>query len=94
MGSMLLRHLSTENTSGQGVTIQAEAVVNDAHTLYLIVEADSRDRVEGFMAPFAQAGTVEVLPASSSAAVIGRRGLRKHGCVAEPIWGHASAVTC
>ena len=64
MGSMLLQHLSSENASGQGVTIQAEAVVNDAHTLYLIVEADSRDRVEGFMAPFAQAGTVEVLPAS------------------------------
>ena len=47
-------------------------MVNDAHTLYLIVEADSRDRVEGFMAPFAQAGTVEVLPASSCEAVIGR----------------------
>src|SRR5262252_4799193 len=74
MGSMLLRHLSSENASGQGVTIQAEAVVNDAHTLYLIVEADSRDRVEGFMAPFAQAGTVEVLPASSCEAVIGRGG--------------------
>jgi hypothetical protein len=62
------------NASGQRVTIQAEAVVNDAHTLYLIVEADSRDRVEGFMAPFAQAGTVEVLPASSCEAVIGRGG--------------------
>jgi hypothetical protein len=74
MGTMLLRHLSSENASGKGVTIQAEAVVNDAHTLYLIVEADSRDRVEGFMAPFAQAGTVEVLPASSCEAVIGRGG--------------------
>jgi hypothetical protein len=54
-----------ENASAQGVTIQAEAVVNDAHTLYLIVEADRRDRVEGLMAPFAQAGTAEVLSASS-----------------------------
>lgn len=50
MGPMLLRHLSPENASGQGVMIQAEAVVNDAHTLYLIVEADSRDRVEGLWA--------------------------------------------
>jgi uncharacterized protein DUF3303 len=74
MGPMLLRHLSAANASGQGVTIQAEAVVNDAHALYLIVEADSRDRVEGFMAPFAQLGTVEVLPASSCEAVIGRGG--------------------
>jgi hypothetical protein len=61
-----------ENASAQGITIQAEAVVNDAHTLYLIVEADPRDRAEGLMAPFAQAGTVEVLPASSCEAVIGR----------------------
>ena len=64
MGPMLLQHLSPENASGQGVTIQAEA----------IVEADSRDQVEGFMAPFAQAGSVEVLPASSCEAVIGRGG--------------------
>jgi hypothetical protein len=74
MGSMLLGQLSPENASAQGVTIQAEAVVNDAHTLYLIVEADRRDRVKGFMAPFAQAGTVQVLPASSCEAVIGRGG--------------------
>ena len=74
MGSMLLAHLSPENASGQGVTIDAEAVVNDAHTLYLIMQADSADQVEGFMAPFAQAGTVEVLPASTCEAVVGRRG--------------------
>jgi hypothetical protein len=72
MGPMLLQHLSPQNASGQGVTVQAEAVVNDAHALYLIVEADSRDRVEGFMTPFAQIGSVEVLPASSCEAVIGR----------------------
>ena len=74
MGPLLLQHLSPGNASGQGVTIQAEAVVNDAHTLYLILEAESRDRVEGFMAPFAQAGSVEILPASSCEAVIGRGG--------------------
>ncbi len=74
MGSMLLGHLSSDNASAHGVTIDAEAVVNDAHTLYMIVEADSCGRVEGFMAPFAQAGTVEVLPASSCEAVIGRGG--------------------
>jgi len=74
MGPMLLQHLSPENASGHGVTIQAEAVVNDAHTLYLIVEAGSGDLVDGFMAPFAQVGSVEVLPASSCEAVIGRGG--------------------
>ena len=74
MGPFLLQYLSPGNASDQGVTIQAEAVVNDAHTLYLIVEADSQDRVEGFMAPFGQVGSVEVLPASSCEAVIGRGG--------------------
>ena len=69
-----LRHLSADNASDHGVTIQAEAVINDAHALYLIVQADSRDPVERFMAPFAQADTLEVLPASSREAVIGREG--------------------
>jgi hypothetical protein len=68
-----------ENASAQGV--QAEAVVNDAHTLYLIVEADRRDRVEGLMAPFAQAGTVEVPPASSCDAMIGRRAAQHGGAI-------------
>ncbi len=74
MGPAPLTHLSPDNAAVQGVTTDAEAVVNDAHTLYLIVEADSRDRVEEFMAPFAQAGTVEILPASTCEAVVGRRG--------------------
>ena len=74
MGQMLLAHLSPESASGHGITIKAEAVVNDAHTLYMIVDADSKERVDSFMTPFAQAGTVEVLPASSCEAVIGRGG--------------------
>jgi hypothetical protein len=72
MGSMLLDHLSPEHAAAQGITIDAEAVVNNAHTLYLIVESDSQDRVESFLAPFAQAGTVEVHPASTCEAVVGR----------------------
>jgi hypothetical protein len=74
MGSMLLKHLSPSNASAHGVTIDAEAVVNDAHTLYLIAESDSSERVEAFLAPFARAGTVEVLSASTCEAVVGRRG--------------------
>jgi hypothetical protein len=79
-----------ENASAQGV--QAEAVVNDAHTLYLIVEADRRDRVEGLMAPFAQAGTVEVPPASSCDAMIGRRAAQHGGAsVSGPAPGVSSS---
>ena len=84
MGSMLLRHLSSENASGQGVTIQAEAVVNDAHTLYLIVEADSRDPGRGVhgavRAGRHRGGSARILMRGCDRA----RGLRKHGGVGEP----------
>ncbi len=74
MGSMLLSHIAPANAATYGITIQGEAVINDAHTFYMIVEAPDRERVEQFMAPFAQAGSVEVLPASTCEAVIGRGG--------------------
>jgi hypothetical protein len=71
---MLLAHLAQENAATYGITIQGEAVVNNAHTLYLILDAPDQQRVEQFMAPFAQAGSVEVLPASTCEAVVGRGG--------------------
>ena len=74
MGQMLLDHLSPENAARQGLTIQGEAVINNAHTLYMIVDGHDRAQVERFMAPFAQAGSVEVLDASSCAAVVDRGG--------------------
>ncbi|HLH69044.1 MAG TPA: DUF3303 family protein [Candidatus Dormibacteraeota bacterium] len=72
MGGMLLSHLSADNATANGIDIRAEAVVDNAHTLYLIVEADTRERVERFLAPFAQVGNVEVLPASPCEAVVAR----------------------
>ena len=74
MGSMLLEHIAPANAATYGITIQGEAVVNNAHTFYMIVDAPDRERVEQFMAPFAQAGSVEVLPASTCEAVVGRGG--------------------
>ncbi len=74
MGPMLLSHLSPANAAAHGITIHGEAVVNNAHTMYLIVDAPDQERLDKFMAPFAQAGSVEILPASSCAAVINRRG--------------------
>ena len=74
MGAMLLEHLSPDNAATYGITIQGEAVINDAHTFYMIVEAPNGERVDQFMAPFAQVGSVEVLPASTCEAVVGRGG--------------------
>lgn len=74
MGPMLLNHLSAANAAKHGVSIQAEAVANDKHTLYLIAEASDEEDMNQFLAPFAQVGSVELLPASSCEAVINRGG--------------------
>jgi hypothetical protein len=74
MGSMLLQHLAPASVKRHGLTVHGEAVVNNAHTLYLIVDAPDRESIGRFMQPFAQVGTVEILPASSCEAVVGRGG--------------------
>lgn len=72
--AMLLQHLAPANASTYEVTLHGEAVVNGAHTLHLILDAPSEAHVQRFMAPFAQTGSVEVLPASPCEAVVTRGG--------------------
>lgn len=72
MAPMLLKHLSPSNAANYGIKIQGEAVINGAHTLYLIVEAPDQESVNRFMQPFAQAGSVEVLAASPCETVVER----------------------
>lgn len=74
MGAMLLDHLSKGNAQQHGVTIQSEAVVDGAHTLYLIVEAEGTAMVNAFMEPFAAAGEVEIMQASACEVVVARGG--------------------
>ena len=74
MGAMLLEHLSDENAAKLGISIHGEAVIDGQHTLYLIAEAPDRATVEGFLAPFAMAGSVEVLEANPCSTVVGRAG--------------------
>ena len=56
----------------QGVKILAEAVVDGGHELNMIVDAPSASVVEGFMAPFAQMGSVSVRQASLCETVVER----------------------
>ncbi len=72
MGGMLLTHLSTENAGQYGIKINAEAVIDGAHTLYLVVEAQNEQKVVEFMQPFTRAGSVEIMPASACEIVVGR----------------------
>jgi hypothetical protein len=74
MGQALLSHLSPATARQHGVTLHAEAVANNKHTLYLIAEAGAEEQLRRYLAPFAQAGSVDVLPASPCEAVISRGG--------------------
>ncbi len=72
MGQMLLKILADQNAANYGVTIKSEAVLDGKHTLYLIAEAEDEAKLNEFMAPFAQMGTVEVWPASVCERVVER----------------------
>jgi hypothetical protein len=74
MGAMLLQHLSPTNARKFGITIKGDGVVDGKHTLFMIVEAEDPSYVETYMAPFKQAGPVEVWPASECEAVVKRLG--------------------
>jgi len=74
MGAMLLTHLSPSNASQYGISIKGEAVLDNKHTLFLILEADQPHQVEKFMQPFQQAGPVEIWPASECETVVERLG--------------------
>lgn len=74
MGNMLLQHISPVNARKFGVKLLADAVLDGQHTFNLIVEADEKAKIENFMQPFAQAGPVEIIPASHCETVVERAG--------------------
>ena len=74
MGQILLSHLSPPNARKFGVSILGDAVLDNQHTMVLIVEANQKNSVEDFMQPFQMAGSVEIWPASSCEVVVDRAG--------------------
>ncbi len=74
MGQMLLQHLSKANARKFGVDLIGDAVLDGQHTLVLIAEAEDREYLENYMQPFAMAGSVEILAASTCEAVVERQG--------------------
>lgn len=72
MGPMLVKHVSPQNAKAFGVDVKADVVLDGQHTFTLILEADSEDKIKDFMAPFYQAGSVEISPASSCEQVVDR----------------------
>ena len=72
MGPMLLKHISPQNAATFDVNVKGDAVINGEHTFYLILEADGADKIQEFMSPFAQMGSVEIWPANSCEVVVAR----------------------
>jgi hypothetical protein len=73
-GNMLLTHIDPRNARTFGVNILSDAVLDGQHTFVLIVDAESRAKVESFMQPFQMAGPVEITPASTCETVVERAG--------------------
>ncbi len=74
MGQMLLQHLTQTNARKLGVDLIGDAVLDGQHTLVLIAEAEDKEYLQNFMQPFAMAGSVEIVPASTCEAVVARQG--------------------
>jgi hypothetical protein len=72
MGPALVQHVSPGNAQKFGVNVRGDAVIDGQHTFYLILDAEDESKVREFMAPFYQAGSVEIWPASSCEAVVER----------------------
>ena len=72
MAPFLLQILSNENAQKQGLTIRADAVATGRHHLYVVVEGPSQAAVEQYLAPFAQAGSLSVMPAAHCEEVVAR----------------------
>lgn len=72
MAPMLLQLLQPSTAAEFGVKIHGEAVATGQHHLYLIVDAADEGSVRKYLAPFAQVGSLDVLPSSSCEAVVAR----------------------
>lgn len=74
MGQMLLEHLTPKNARKFGIDLLADAVLDGRHTMVLIAESEDLKYLEAYMKPFAQAGTVEIVAASTCDTVVARQG--------------------
>ncbi len=72
MGKMLLSHLHGDNASKFGINIQASVGAESQHTLHLIMDAADSQKVDEFMAPFTQMGSVEITPGITCEAIVAR----------------------
>lgn len=72
MAPRLLELLSESGAKSRGLKIHGDAVARGKHHLYLIIEGPDEKAIRDYLAPFAQAGSLDVVPASSCEDVVAR----------------------
>lgn len=72
MAPFLLRILSNESAKKSGLVIHGDAVERGKHHLYVIIEGPSESTVRQYLAPFGQAGTLDIVEASTCEEVVQR----------------------
>ncbi len=72
MAPFLLKILSEESARQAGLHLVGDAVARGQHHLYVIIEGPNEGAVRQYLGPFAQAGSLDVIPASSCEDVVNR----------------------
>jgi uncharacterized protein DUF3303 len=70
MAPSLLKILSAPEAAKHSVKIHGEAVARGQHHLYLVADGADEAAVRTWLAPFGQAGSLEVIPASHCEEVV------------------------
>jgi hypothetical protein len=79
-GPVLLSRVSAAAAARYGVTIEAEALMDEEHLLLLVVQAASQEAVERFLAFLPGPGYLRVLPACSAEEAVQRGGCGPASC--------------
>jgi hypothetical protein len=72
MAPFLLQLLSAPEAAKHNIQIHGDAVAQGRHHLYLIVDGPDERSVRDWLAPFGQAGSLDVVPASHCEEVVAR----------------------
>ncbi len=72
MAPFLLQILSPENAKKAGLNLVGDAVARGQHHLYVIIEGPNEAAVRQYLGPFGQAGSLDIVPASTCEDVVSR----------------------
>ena len=71
MGKTLFSRSHEDKANKFGVNVHASAGAESQHTLHIILDSGDSQKVDEFLAPFAQMGSVEITPDITCEAIVG-----------------------